>query len=137
MDCISETIGSEFSENFISIYLIIVLFSIVVIYLRGRLLITHCHSVSANFFSEFASAHSHPSVPYLSEFLLSSADLLFLFFGLDICHHCIFALSKLKQLESLLLLNVSVSLEFLNLSVDICSLSDDLLQDVNKGLYYH
>lgn len=98
VDCVSESIGSEFSENFISIYLIIVLLSIVVIYLRGRLLITHLHSVSANFFSEFASAHCHSSVPYLSELFLSSADLLLLFFWLDICHYCIFALSKLKQL---------------------------------------
>ena len=135
VDCVSKTIGSKLSENFVSIDLIIILFSIIIIYLSNRLLITHCHSAPANFLSKFPSAHGHPSVPYLSEFLLSSDYLILLFFGLDIYHHCIFALSKLKQLESLLLLDVSIPLEFLYLSVDICSFCYDLLQDVYEGLY--
>jgi hypothetical protein len=136
VDCVSKSIGSKLSEDFVSIDLIIILFSIIIIYLSNRLLITICHSLPGDFFSELSSAHSHPSVPYLSEFLLSSAYLLLLFFGLNICHNGIFSLSKLKQLKSLLLFDVSISLEFLYLSVYISSLLYDHLQHIDEGLYY-
>jgi hypothetical protein len=137
VDCVSKSIGSKLSENFVSIDLIIILFSIIIIYLSNRLLITICHSLPGDFFSELSSAHGHPSVPYLSEFLLSSAYLLLLFFGLNICHNGIFSLSKLKQLKSLLLFDVSISLEFLYLSVYISSLLYDHLQHIDEGLYYN
>jgi hypothetical protein len=136
VDCVSKTIGSKLSENFVTIDLIIVILSIIIIYLSNRLLITHWHSTPGDFFSELPSAHSHPSVPYLSEFLLSSAYLLLLFFGLNICHYGIFSLSKLKQLESLLLFDISISLEFLYLCVDISTLLNDHLQHIDEGLYY-
>lgn len=130
MEGISETIGTILSNNLFPIDLIILITSPVILIIilihpipKSTIIEIHVVSEIIRIRRPLCDLHSSPPLSELLQFFLPTHHLFLLLFLHNGNRH-LFTLSELLQLQALLLLKVSIFLEFLDSSMNVCTLVD-------------